>query len=62
MKNAMQLKAVMKNIAREKHISAQLVMQNYIIQIGLCGNSGIIIERTLNMRQILLLRMCVIRL
>ena len=28
MKNAMQLKAVMKNIAKEKHISAQLVMQN----------------------------------
>ncbi len=28
MKNAMQLKDVMKNIAKEKHISAQLVMQN----------------------------------
>lgn len=32
MKNAMQLKAVMKNIAREKHISAQLVMQNYMLE------------------------------
>ena len=28
MRNAMQLKAVIKNIAKEKHISAQLVMQN----------------------------------
>ena len=27
MKNAMQLKAIVKNIAKEKHISAQLVMQ-----------------------------------
>lgn len=30
MKSAMQLKAVMKNIAKEKHISAQLVMQNFM--------------------------------
>lgn len=29
MKNAMQLKAIIKNLAKEKHISAQLVMQNY---------------------------------
>lgn len=28
MKNAMQLKAIIKNLAKEKHISAQLVMQN----------------------------------
>lgn len=27
MKNAMQLKAIIKNLAKEKHISAQLVMQ-----------------------------------
>lgn len=27
MKNAMQLKAIIKNIAKEKHISAQLVLQ-----------------------------------
>lgn len=32
MKNVMQLKAVMKNIAKEKHISAQLVMQNYMLE------------------------------
>lgn len=30
MKNAMQLKAIIKNFAKEKHISAQLVMQNYV--------------------------------
>lgn len=30
MKNAMQLKAVVKNIAKEKKISAQLVLQNYM--------------------------------
>ncbi len=29
MKNAMQLKAVVKKIAKEKKISAQLVLQNY---------------------------------
>ncbi len=32
MRNAMQLKAVMKKIAKEKHISAQLVMQNYMLE------------------------------
>ena len=32
MKNAMQLKAIIKNIAREKHISAQLVMQNFMLE------------------------------
>ena len=32
MKNAMQLKAVMKNIAKDKHISAQLVMQNFMME------------------------------
>ena len=32
MKNAMQLKAVMKNIAKEKHISAQIVMQNFMLE------------------------------
>ncbi len=30
MKNAMQLKAIVKNIAREKRISAILVLQNYM--------------------------------
>ena len=34
MKNAMQLKAIIKNIAKEKHISAQLVMQNFILKSG----------------------------
>lgn len=29
-KNSMQLKAFIKNEAAEKHISAQLVMQNYM--------------------------------
>ena len=32
MKNAMQLKAIVKNIAREKRISAQLVLQNYMLE------------------------------
>ena len=32
MKNAMQLKAVVKNIAKEKHISAQLLLQNYMLE------------------------------
>lgn len=32
MKNAMQLKAVIKKIAKEKHISAQLVMQNFMLE------------------------------
>ena len=32
MKNAMQLKTVIKNIAKEKHISVQLVMQNYMLE------------------------------
>lgn len=32
MKNAMQLKAVVKNLAKEKHILAQLVMQNYMLE------------------------------
>ena len=39
MKNAMQLKAIMKKLAKENQISAQLVLQNYmgfgIVQIGL---------------------------
>lgn len=32
MKNSMQLKAIVKNIAREKKISAQLVLQNYMLE------------------------------
>ena len=32
MKNAMQLKAVIKNISKDKHISAQLVMQNFMLE------------------------------
>jgi predicted nucleotidyltransferase component of viral defense system len=32
MKNAMQLKSVIKNLAKEKHISAQLVMQNFMLE------------------------------
>ena len=32
MKNAMQLKAIIKNIAKEKHISAQLIMQNFMME------------------------------
>lgn len=32
MKNAMKLKALIKNIAKEKHISAQLVMQNFMLE------------------------------
>ena len=32
MKNAMQLKAIVKNIAKEKRISSQLVLQNYMLE------------------------------
>ncbi len=32
MKNAMQLQAIIKNIAKEKHLSAQLVMQNFMLE------------------------------
>ncbi|MDU7706145.1 MAG: nucleotidyl transferase AbiEii/AbiGii toxin family protein [Clostridium sp.] len=32
MKNAMQLKAIIKNLAKEKHLSAQLVMQNFMLE------------------------------
>lgn len=32
MKNAMQLKAIIKNIAKEKSMSAQLVMQNFMLE------------------------------
>ena len=32
MKNAMQLKALIKNLAKEKYISAQLVLQNYMLE------------------------------
>jgi predicted nucleotidyltransferase component of viral defense system len=32
MKNAMQLKAIIKNISKEKKISAQLIMQNYMLE------------------------------
>jgi len=31
-KNAMQLKAIIKNLAKEKHLSAQLVMQNFMLE------------------------------
>ena len=32
MKNAMRLKAIIRNLAKEKHISAQLVMQNFMLE------------------------------
>ncbi|MBQ1288692.1 MAG: nucleotidyl transferase AbiEii/AbiGii toxin family protein [Erysipelotrichaceae bacterium] len=32
MRNAMQLKAIIRNIAKEKRISAQLVLQNYMLE------------------------------
>lgn len=32
MKNAMQLKAILKNMAKEKNISAQLILQNYMLE------------------------------
>lgn len=32
MKNAMQLKSLIKKLAKKKHISAQLVMQNYMLE------------------------------
>ena len=32
MKNSMQLKAIIKNIAKEKRVSAQLVLQNYMLE------------------------------
>lgn len=33
MKNAMQLKAIPKNMAKQKSISAQLVLQNYFAEL-----------------------------
>lgn len=38
MKNAMQLKAIMKKLAKENQISAQLVLQNYNPPQPLQGN------------------------
>ena len=32
MNNAMQLKGIIKNIAKDKNISAQLVLQNYMLE------------------------------
>lgn len=32
MKNAMQLKAIMRNMAKEKKVSAQLLLQNYMME------------------------------
>lgn len=32
MKNAMQLKEIIKNLAKEKHISAQLMMQSFMLE------------------------------
>ena len=32
MKNTNQLKSIVKNIAKEKNISAQLVLQNYMLE------------------------------
>ena len=32
MKNAMQLKALIKNMAKQKNTSAQLVLQNYMLE------------------------------
>ena len=32
MKNAMQLKAIIKKMAQEKNISAQIIMQNYMLE------------------------------
>ena len=37
MKNAMQLKAIMKKLAKENQISAQLVLQNYMLERFLGG-------------------------
>ena len=32
MKNSMQLKAIIKNVAKSKNISAQIVLQNYMLE------------------------------
>jgi hypothetical protein len=32
MKNAMQMKAIIKNLAKKKNISAALVLQNYMLE------------------------------
>ena len=32
MKNATQLKAIIRNVSKEKKISAQLVLQNYMLE------------------------------
>lgn len=41
MKNAMQLKALIKNMAREKNIAAQLVLQN--LHVGTIFGKGLFI-------------------
>lgn len=59
----MQLKALMKNIAKEKHISAQLVMQNFMLERLLERISVSRYQQNfiLNMQRILRLRMPVKR-
>lgn len=59
----MQLKALMKNIAKEKHISAQLVMQNFMLERLLERISVSRYQQNfiLNMQRILRLRMLVKR-
>lgn len=63
MNNAMQLKALIKNIAKEKHISAQLVMQNFMLERLLERISVSRYQQNfiLNMQRILRLRMPVKR-
>lgn len=45
MRNAMQLKAILKNMAKEKNISAQLVLQNYMLERLLEPNCSFSLSR-----------------
>jgi len=52
MKNAMQLKAIIKNLAKEKHISAQLVMQNFMLE-RLLERISVAVQKSLDEEQLL---------
>ena len=54
MKNAMQLKAIVKNMAKDKKISAQLILQNYMLERFLerVSLSSYMVSSVLNIHQV----------
>lgn len=65
MKNAMQLKAIIKNISKKKKISAQLILQNYMLErllerVSLSKYHDNVTRRILHMPRALTLRMLVV--